>query len=99
MYIGSIRTWLNIHTHFGIIGFIMVMLHAGFPFKFRYSVFSAGTVSTYLMIITVLSGFTGRHIYRHMDERGRRIFKYWRAVHVSLLAILFFSVAIHIAVP
>jgi len=82
MNIGSIKTWLNLHAYFGMIGFLFVMHHAGFPFQFRYADFNAGTVSTYLMIIAVVSGFIGRHLYRLMDERGKRIFKYWRDVHV-----------------
>ncbi len=99
MNMGSIKTWLNMHTYFGLIGFLLVMLHAGFPFKFRYAAFNAGTVSTYLLIIAVVSGFIGRHLYRLMDERGKKIFKYWRDVHVPLLGILFFSIAIHIVRP
>ncbi len=51
------------------------------------------------MIIAVVSGFIGRYLYRLMDERGKRIFKYWRNVHAPLLGILFFSIAIHIARP
>jgi len=31
-----------------------------------------------------------------MDDRGKKIFKYWRDVHVPLLGILFLSIAIHI---
>jgi hypothetical protein len=96
MNIGSIKTWLNLHTYFGLTGFLLVMLHAGFPFKFRYADFNAGTVSTYLMIIAVVSGFVGRHLYRLMDVRGKKIFKYWRDVHIPLLGILFFSIAAHI---
>ncbi len=99
MNIGSTKTWLNLHTYFGLIGFLLVMLHAGFPFQFRYAAFNAGTVSTYLMIIAVISGFIGRYLYRLMDERGKNIFKYWRDIHVPLLGILFFSIAIHIIRP
>ncbi len=99
MNIGSIKTWLNLHTYFGLTGFFLVMLHAGFPFQFRYTAFNAGTVSIYLMIITVVSGFIGRHLYKFMDERRKKIFKYWRDVHVPLLVILFFSIAIHIVRP
>ncbi len=96
MNIGSIKTWLNLHAYFGLIGFFLVMIHAGFPFQFRYTDFNAGTVSTYLMIVAVVSGFIGRHLYRFMDERGKKIFKYWRIVHVPLLGILFVTIAIHI---
>ena len=99
MNIGSIKTWLNLHTYFGLIGVLLVLLHAGLPFQFRYAAFNAGTVSTYLMIIAVVSGFIGRYLYRLMDERGKKIFKYWRDVHVPLLIILFFSIAIHIVRP
>ncbi len=72
MNIGSIKTWLNLHTYFGLIGFVLVVLHAGFPFHFRYAAINAGTVSTYLMIIVVVSGFIGRYLYRLMDERGKK---------------------------
>ena len=72
MNIGSIKAWLNLHTYFGLIGFLLVMLHAGFPFQFRYSAFNAGTVSTYLMIIAVISGFIGRYLYRLMDEKEKK---------------------------
>ena len=99
MNIGSIKTWLNLHTYLGLIGFLLVVLHAGFPFQFRYAAFNAGAVSTYLMIIAVISGFIGRYLYRHMDERGKKIFKYWRDIHVPLLILLFISIAIHIARP
>lgn len=70
-----------------------------YPFQFRYAEFNAGTVSLYLMIIAVVSGFIGRYLYRRMDERGKKIFKYWRDVHVPLVGILILSIAIHIVRP
>ncbi len=99
MHIGSIKTWLNLHTYFGLIGLLLVLLHAGLPFQFRYAAFNAGTVSVYLMMIAVVSGFIGRYLYRLMDDRGKKIFMYWRHVHVPLLGILFCSIAIHILRP
>ncbi len=99
MHIGSIKTWLNLHSYFGLIGFLLVMFHAGLPFQFRYNEFDPGTVSTYLMIIAVVSGFIGRYLYRRMDEGGKKIFKYWRDVHISLVGALFFSIAMHIIRP
>jgi hypothetical protein len=99
MGIGSIKTWLNLHTYFGLIGFLLVLLHAGLPFQFRYADFNAGTVSIYLMIITVVSGFIGRYLYKLIDERGKKIFKYWRDVHISLIGALFFSIGMHIIRP
>ena len=99
MNIGSIKIWLNLHTYFGLIGLLLILLHAGLPFQFRYADFNAGTVSLYLMIIAVISGFIGRYLYRRMDERGKKIFKYWRDVHVPLVGMLIFSIAIHIVRP
>jgi hypothetical protein len=99
MHIGSIKTWLDMHTYFGLIGFLLVLLHAGLPFQFRYVHFNPGTVSTYLMIIVVVSGFVGRYLYRLMDEGGKKMFKYWRDLHISLVGALFFSIAIHIIRP
>ena len=99
MNIGSIKTWLNLHTYLGLIGLLLIMFHTGLPFHFRYSDFNAGTVSLYLMIIAVVSGFIGRYLYRRMDERGKKIFKYWRDVHVPLVGVLILSIAIHIVRP
>jgi hypothetical protein len=99
MNIGSIKAWLNLHSYFGLIGFLLVMLHAGLPFQFRYTVINSGTVSLYLMIIAVVSGFIGRYLYRRMDEEGKKIFKYWRDAHISLVGSLFFFIAMHIIRP
>ena len=97
---GSIKTWLKLHAYFGLLGPLLVLLHAGLPFEFKYSeLFNAGTagLSTYLMIIVVVSGFIGWHLYRLMDERGKKLFKYWRDVHIPLVGVMFISIAIHIA--
>jgi H+/Cl- antiporter ClcA len=99
MQIGSIKTWLNLHTYFGLIGFFLVLFHAGLPFQFRYADLNAGTVSLYLMIIAVISGFIGRYLYRRMDEKGKKIFKSWRDVHVPLVGVLIFFIVIHIVRP
>jgi hypothetical protein len=96
MNIGSIKTWFNLHTYFSLIGLLLVLLHAGLPFQFRHVDFNAGTVSLYLMIIAVVSGFIGRYLYRRMDERGKKIFKYWRDVHVPLVGVLIFSITTHV---
>ena len=95
---GSIKSWLKHHTYFGLFGPLLVLLHAGLPFQFRYAdLFNAGTLSTYLMIIVVVSGFIGRYLYRLMDEKGKRLFKYWRDIHIPLVGVLFLTIAIHIA--
>ena len=97
---GSIKTWLKLHAYFGLLGPLLVLLHAGLPFEFKYAeLFNAGTagLSTYLMIIVVVSGFIGRHLYRLMDEGGKKLFKYWRDVHIPLVGVMFISIAIHIA--
>lgn len=97
---GSIKTWLKLHTYFGLLGPLLVLLHAGLPFEFKYAaLFNAGTagLSTYLMIIVVGSGFIGRYLYKLVDERGKKLFKYWRDIHIPLVGVLFFSIAVHIA--
>ncbi len=99
MPLGSIKTWLNLHSYLGLIGFILVMLHAGLPFQFRYNEFGPGTISAYLMIIAIISGFIGRYLYKRMDDGEKKIFKYWRHVHISLVGALFFSIAMHIIRP
>ncbi|MCZ7392578.1 MAG: hypothetical protein ABOK23_00570 [Candidatus Methanoperedens sp.] len=100
MHTGSIKTWLDLHTYFGLFGLLLVLLHAGLPFQFRYAdIFNAGTLSTYLIIIVVVSGFIGRYLYRLMDKKGKRLFKYWRDIHIPLVGVLFLTIAIHIARP
>ncbi len=99
MNIGSIRTWFNLHTYLGLIGFFLVLLHAGLPFQLRYADLDAGTVSLYLMIVAIVSGFIGRYLYKRLDERGKKIFKNWRDVHVPLMGLLIFSITIHVLRP
>lgn len=97
---GSVKTWLKLHVCLGLLGPFLVLLHAGFPFEFKYAeLFKEGFagLSTYLMLIVVVSGFTGRYLYRRMDERGKRLFKRWRSVHIPLVGVLFFVIVVHIA--
>ena len=40
---GSIKIWLKLHAYLGLLGPILVLLHAGLPFEFKYSeLFNAG---------------------------------------------------------
>ncbi len=97
---GTVKAWLSLHVYLGLLGPLLVLLHAGFPFEFKYAeLFKAGLagLSTYLMLIVVASGFIGRYLYRRMDERGRKLFRRWRSVHVPLVGVLFFVILLHIA--
>jgi hypothetical protein len=99
MHIGSIKTWLNLHSYLSLIGFLLVLYHAGLPFQFKYADLNPGTMSTYLMIIVALSGLIGRYLYGLMDDGGKKMFKYWRDVHISLVGGLFFFITMHIIRP
>jgi len=96
---GRIKTWLSAHALLGILGFGIILTHAGFPFEFKYTeVFKEGLagLSTWLAIIVVVSGFIGRYLYKRMDERGRRLFRHWRTAHIPLVNLFFLAMLVHI---
>lgn len=96
---GGIKTWLGMHTILGILGFGIILIHAGFPFDFKYAeLYKRGLagLSTWLVVIVVISGFIGRYLYRRMDRRGRRLFRHWRAAHIPLVNFFFLVVLVHI---
>lgn len=56
-WLGSMRTWLEVHLFCGIVGPTLVTFHTSFKFN--------GIVSTayWAMVVVVLSGFIGRYLY------------------------------------
>jgi len=94
---GATPLWLNIHIALALIGFVAVILHAGFPFSFRLDLTKhafAGLL-TGLLLVEIGSGVFGRYLYRRLPLM-KRVFRYWKITHVSTTALFFFVLVIHI---
>jgi hypothetical protein len=63
---GRLRSWLDVHIFFGIIGPLLITLHTAMKFGGIVS------ISYFSMVAVVLSGFFGRYIYMQIprDHRG-----------------------------
>ena len=97
--VGGVKLWLTIHILVSVAGLLLVLVHAGFPFQFRYTALTnhglAG-LATWLLIGTTVSGIFGRYLYRHLPA-FKRAFAVWKPIHV-IETIMFFGVALtHIA--
>ena len=57
----SISTWLSWHLYTGIIGSILAIIHTGHRFESNL-----GIVLTAMMLLTVLSGYVGRHFLSYV---------------------------------
>ena len=90
---GSKKSWLKLHFYFGILGAVLVLIHAGFPYEFKFLEIkkgSLGVLTAYLMIIVVSSGFVGKFL------QNKRYFKAWRKLHAQLVTLLFALIFLHI---
>ncbi|MFQ5892058.1 MAG: hypothetical protein ACE5HW_04620 [Candidatus Methanofastidiosia archaeon] len=94
----SVRIWLRIHIFLGVVGPLMILLHAGFPYDFKMELFKEGFagLSTILMMIIVLSGFFGRYLYRRIEKGMKEWFGKWRIFHINLVLFFFLTVLLHI---
>jgi len=91
---GSMPLWLHIHSYFSLIGTVLVFIHAGFPYDFKFFELkkgSLGIITTYLMIIVVISGIYGRFLYKRS-----KYFDRWRDIHTMIVTVLFTLIALHI---
>lgn len=94
---GGVPLWLNIHITLALLGFVAVVLHAGFPFSFRADLTKhafAGLL-TALLLVEIGSGVFGRYLYRRLPLM-KRVFRYWKATHVSTTILFFAVLLIHI---
>lgn len=109
---GSRRKWLQIHCFLDLLGPSLVLIHAGFPYDFRYAdpfkyarllrqgfvglVAMAG-LATWLVLTCILSGLFGRYLYREVGVRTRVWFRHWRQIHLFLSGLLYVTGMIHMA--
>ena len=96
--VGGVALWLNIHIVLSVIGVVMVLLHAGFPFDFRTDRLTqqayAG-LATWLLLVTMISGVFGRYLYRRLPT-GKRAFAYWKETHLVMTVLFFVFALLHI---
>ena len=89
--LGGPKLWLTLHIALSFAGLLAVLVHAGFPFRFRYDLFynkGFAGLATWLLIISTLSGVFGRYLYGKLPVM-RRPFRYWKQVHIVITALLF----------
>ncbi len=90
--LGSLRKWQRVHYYLGFIGAVLVLLHAGFPYDFKFSDLkkgSLGVLTTYLMLVVFASGLAGRFL------KGRRL-RRWQWAHTQLVGTMFIFILLHV---
>ena len=108
---GGNRFWLSVHIWLAIIGSLMVLVHAGFPFDFRYydpfkyvrlaSGGVAGLVgfaglATLIIPFALGSGFIGRYLFKRTEGGVKAVFRYWHVLHIILTGALYVTGVIHL---
>jgi hypothetical protein len=63
--LGSLKTWLEVHIFFGIVGPLLITLHTSFKFNGLIS------VGYWLMMTVWASGFVGRYLYGRIPRSIR----------------------------
>ena len=89
---GSTRLWMRVHYFLGTAGTILIFIHAGFPYDFKFFEVkkgSLGVLTTYMLAVVFASGFLGRIL------QNRKYFKVWRKIHIQLVGVLFILILIH----
>ena len=104
-----VRAWLRIHIILGIVGSLLIFVHSGLPFSFKYlnpikyiSLFSglpAGLVgtaglATWFLLVCLISGIVGRYLYPR--SHVKKVFRYWRRAHLVFAICLFITLVIHL---
>jgi len=69
-YVGSLRTWMNLHVVTGLLGGGLVTFHAAFA-----PCSALGILALVALLITLLTGLVGRYIYVHVPRslEGREL--------------------------
>jgi len=89
---GSTGLWMRIHYYLGTAGTILVFIHAGFPYDFKFFELrkgSLGVLTTYMLAVVFVSGFLGKIL------QNRKYFKVWRKIHIQLVGALFILILVH----
>ncbi len=93
---GGAAFWLSLHVFMSVVGVAFVLIHAGFPYTFRFGDLTAhgyAGLATVLLILTTVSGFFGRYLYRHMPLKKQ--FRYWQQVHIIITVLMFVFASYH----
>jgi len=96
--IGGVGLWLNIHIALSVFGFLAVLVHAGFPYRFRAGSLTENAfagLATWLLLVTTVSGVFGRYLYRRLPAL-KRAFRYWKETHLVVTVLFFVFVFLHI---
>jgi len=96
--VGGPGLWLNIHIALSVIGFVAVLVHAGFPYDFRYTRLTQNAyagLATWLLLVATISGVFGRYLYRRLPL-GKSVFGFWKQTHTVVTVLLFVFVILHI---
>ena len=109
--VGGSRLWLNIHIWLAIIGSGMVLVHAGFPFDFRYydpfkyvrlagggvaGLVGFAGIATLIIPFALVSGFIGRYLFKRAEGDVKVAFGYWHVLHIILTGALYVTGVIHL---
>jgi hypothetical protein len=65
--LGSLNTWLDIHTVTGLGGSILVLYHSAFQLRTQIATVTSGS-----LVVVVLTGLIGRYIYALTPRAGER---------------------------
>jgi len=101
---------LDMHCYLTIAGGVLILIHSGFPFAFRYAnpftsiyagmgiqgLVGAQGIAAWLVFILVISGAFGKYIYGKISPGWRRIFKNWLLLHIALTGALYVTGMIHL---
>ena len=109
--VGGNRLWLSIHIWLAIIGSFMVLVHAGFPFDFRYynpfkyvrlagggvaGLVGFAGLATLIIPFALASGFIGRYLFKRAEGEIKVVFRYWHVLHIILTGALYVNGVIHL---
>ena len=109
--VGGNRLWLSIHIWLAIIGSFMVLVHAGFPFDFRYynpfkyvrlagggvaGLVGFAGLATLIIPFALASGFIGRYLFKRAEGEIKVVFRYWHVLHIILTGALYVTGVIHL---
>lgn len=111
--LGGNRLWLQIHIILAVTGSLLILIHAGLPFSFRYydpfryirllrggaaGLVGFAGLATWFIPLALLSGFIGRYLYKRMGTDLKQWFRYWHSLHIIITAGLYITGIIHLVV-
>lgn len=108
---GGRRTWLKTHVALGSAGSVLVLIHSGLPFSFKYadplrylqlfSTLPTGLVgssglATWFLLLCLASGLTALYLSQRSSVVHIRCLRYWRTAHILFGAGLYLTGLTHL---